>query len=251
MRMILIAMAMAGCMAGGERAAVQEVAGPSGVTVTVRAEGQLAVSWTADPAAVKYYVYQAAGGGQLAFAASVIGSPPSTSYIATGLSGGVSYCYAIESVYADGSTSDIGAAGCGTATGGAMSTTSTITVPPTSFASSTWSLNVGPNSMQSNTNGILVGGIPSHAGDIVRSLTIPVRGLSGGHVMIAAKVADGTMAETVIGSALVAVTPSWAPAVLDVTDTTIPTGGAVVMIFTADAAGIAVGNIAMRYTPGP
>lgn len=122
--MLLIMVAMcAGCAGGDEDAAVQAVAGPGGVTVTPRAAGQLAVSWSADPAAVKYYVFQGAGGGLPSFAASVLdsgGGPPSTSYIATGLSDGVRYCYAIESAYADGTMSDMGAAGCGTATGGGV-----------------------------------------------------------------------------------------------------------------------------------
>lgn len=112
--MAAMAMAMAGCMAGGEGAAVQEVAGPGGVAVTVRAAGQLAVSWSADAAAVQYRVLRSAGGGGLTFLDSVGGGgAPATSYIDTGLAAGVQYCYALESAYPDGSTSAVGPSGCG------------------------------------------------------------------------------------------------------------------------------------------
>lgn len=103
--MMAMAAVLAACeTAGGDGAAVQAVAGPA-VTVTVRAEGQLAVSWSADPAAVQYRVYQQAGGGAFAFLDSVGGSPPATSYVATGLSGESTYCYAVVSAFGDGGES--------------------------------------------------------------------------------------------------------------------------------------------------
>jgi hypothetical protein len=84
--------------------------------------GQLAVSWTPDAAAWKYYVFQSASGGAFTFAASVLdpsAAPPApTTYTATGLTGGVSYCYAVEAAYTDGTMSDLGVAGCRVATGG-------------------------------------------------------------------------------------------------------------------------------------
>lgn len=127
---MVVAVSAVGCLTGGgERAAIQAVAGPGGVTATVRAAGELAVNWTADPAATKYYVYQASGGNPLAYAASVIGAPPATSYVATGLIGGVVYCYAIESGYADGTMSGLGTTGCATATGSGGGGVRTLVVP--------------------------------------------------------------------------------------------------------------------------
>ncbi|HEX3766150.1 MAG TPA: hypothetical protein VHW23_45960 [Kofleriaceae bacterium] len=119
--MMVIAAICAGCTGpGGESAAAQAVAGPGGVTVTAPAAGELAVSWSADPAAFKFYVYQSAGGGSFAFVASVLDAsampPAPTTYTATGLTGGVQYCFEVQSAYPDGTMSEIGAAGCGTAT---------------------------------------------------------------------------------------------------------------------------------------
>lgn len=128
-----MAAVLSACAMDGDGVTMQAVAGPGGVTVTVRAEGQLAVNWTPDAAAVKYYVFRSTGGVP-AFIASVLdssGGAPSTSYIDTGLTGGTSYCYAIESGYADGSTSDHGAAGCATAAGdGAASAMRTKVIAP-------------------------------------------------------------------------------------------------------------------------
>lgn len=117
--------ALAACGAEGDESAVQEVAGPGGVTATATSvAGQLAVSWSADPAGpFKYYVFQSSTGpsGPFTFVTSVLdpsAQPPApTNYTATGLTGGVEYCYAIESAYPDGTTSELGAAGCGSATG--------------------------------------------------------------------------------------------------------------------------------------
>lgn len=114
--MVLIAVMCGACEVAGSGTAVQAVAGPT-VTVTVRDIGQLAVSWTADPAATSYQVFRSASGGAFAFAAVLNGSPPSSSFIDEALTGGVLYCYAVRAAFDDGSTSDMGAAGCGTAAG--------------------------------------------------------------------------------------------------------------------------------------
>lgn len=121
MRTTMVLMAMcAGCVTSGERATIQEV---TGVTVTVRDAGQLAVSWTADPVAARYLVYQSAGGALPALVATVLdsgGGAPATSWIATGLTSGVEYCYSIRSVFADGGVGAPGGSACGTATGDAV-----------------------------------------------------------------------------------------------------------------------------------
>lgn len=120
--MVLIAVMCGACEVAASGTAVQAIAGPGGVTVTPRVDpGQLAVSWTADPAATSYQVFQSAGGGPLAFAASVFdssGGVPPTSYIADGLSEG-SYCYSIRASYSDGSTSELGPQACATVIGDA------------------------------------------------------------------------------------------------------------------------------------
>lgn len=118
---LLVAHVLAACMtdpAGPlERGAEQAVAGPGGVTVTPRtAADQLAVSWSADAAAVKYFVFRSQGGAST-LVATIFGPAPSTSYVDTGLSGGTSYCYAIQSSYPDGTASSLGAAGCGATSG--------------------------------------------------------------------------------------------------------------------------------------
>lgn len=99
----------------------QSVSGPTGVTVTAQVAGQLVVSWSPDATAFKYYVYQSSAGAPFTFLTSVIdpsAQPPApTTYTATGLTGGVQYCYEVQSAYPDGSTSDIGSAGCGIALG--------------------------------------------------------------------------------------------------------------------------------------
>lgn len=119
-----IAAIVMGCVPSddrGEESSTQAVAGPGGVVVTAPAACQLTATWTADPLAFKYYIYQAADGGALAFTASVLdpsAQPPApTTYTASQLIGGTTYCYAVQSAYPDGSTSDIGAMGCAVATG--------------------------------------------------------------------------------------------------------------------------------------
>lgn len=144
--MLLIAVAICGCeMAGGDGVAVQAVAGPGGVTVTAPVAGQLAVSWAPDAAAFKYYVFQSTAGGAFAFAASVLdpsAMPPApTTYTATGLTGGTRYCYAIEAAYPDGTMSEMGIAGCGTASGeGGGETPATITLAVPLFGPGTSSV---------------------------------------------------------------------------------------------------------------
>lgn len=129
-KMFLIMMVAGGCVAASEGAAVQAVAGPGGVTVTARPDpSQLAVSWSADAAATQYRVLRSSGGAAFTFVASVSGAPPSTSYVDTGLSGGVSYCYALQSVYAGGAASDVGASACAPGSGGAAPATVRVSVP--------------------------------------------------------------------------------------------------------------------------
>lgn len=112
--------AVAGCV-DNLSSETQEVAGPSGVTVTVRAVDQLAVSWTAVPTANKYYVFQSSGGAPLTFAASILdssGGQPPTSYIATGLAASVAYCFAVSATFPDGTESDLSAVACAASGGG-------------------------------------------------------------------------------------------------------------------------------------
>jgi len=93
---------------------VQAVAGPS-VTVAPReSPSEQAVSWSEVPSASRYDLFQSAGAGQLVFLVSVTGA---TSYIAEDLASGIRYCYAVRSVFSDGSTSDVSAAGCATTAG--------------------------------------------------------------------------------------------------------------------------------------
>lgn len=177
---ILIAVMCSACATGDEGATAQAVAGPGGVTASVRAAGQLAVNWSADPAAVKYYVFQGAGGGLPSFVASVLdssGGPPSTSYIATGLSDGVRYCYAIESAYADGTMSDLGAPGCASASGGAPQTRQiTIPIPASvarvSSAMPAASLQSGLTSWLVASTGELVYPLPVAVGDTINGFRV-------------------------------------------------------------------------------
>lgn len=148
--MFLIAVATGCEMAGGDGVAVQAVAGPGGVTVTAPVAGELAVGWTADTAAWKYYVFQSTAGGVFVDVASVLNplappfstTPPApTTYTATGLTGGTRYCYAIEAAYPDGTMSEMGIAGCGTASGeGGGGTPATITLAVPLFGPGTSSV---------------------------------------------------------------------------------------------------------------
>lgn len=137
---VAIAAAVTGCMAGcvaagGERSTVQAVAGPS-VTVTPRAAGELAVSWTADATASRYQVFQSVAGGELTFLAAVfdsVGGPPPTSYIADSLIRGVRYCYAVLAVRPDGSMSELSAQRCAVANVGSSGATGSLFLPPLAF----------------------------------------------------------------------------------------------------------------------
>jgi hypothetical protein len=121
-----------------EGTAVQDVAGPGGVTVAVpmvggvSIAGELTVSWTADPLAATYCVFQSAQGGAFSSVACLAGqsggSPPTT-WTATGLTGGAGYCYSIQSGYDNGTVSDPGATGCGTAVGPGLPAARTVVVP--------------------------------------------------------------------------------------------------------------------------
>src|ERR1700755_2590209 len=68
--LILAAVSGVACAAGSDGTAVQAIAGPSSVTVTVRAPGELAVSWSAVPTATAYQVFQAEGSGSPTLAAT-------------------------------------------------------------------------------------------------------------------------------------------------------------------------------------
>lgn len=136
----VVALVLAGCEMASTGSRAQAVAGPGGVTVApptiggVAIAGELLVSWTPDPDASKYYVLQSASGAPYALAAAIVGNPPdstpASTLTVTDLSAG-SYCFAIQAAYPDGTMSDPGAAGCGTATGAALppTTVRTLIVP--------------------------------------------------------------------------------------------------------------------------
>lgn len=136
MNAVAIAAVVTGCTAAsGERSTMQAVAGPS-VTVTARAEGELAVSWTPDAAASQYQVFQSVAGGELTFLAAVFdsaGGPPPTSYIADSLTRGVRYCYAVLAVRPDGSMSELSAQRCAVANVGPSGATGSLFFPPLAF----------------------------------------------------------------------------------------------------------------------
>lgn len=166
------------------RTATEELAGPGGMTVTVRDVGQLAVSWSADHEASSYQVFQSESGGALAFAASVFdsgGGPPPTSYIADGLTNGVRYCYAIEATYADGSTSGVGTPTCALADGPPphhISRERTLVIPPhlARVASGTPSVALSNISFNSAAVSALLYDIPCEVGDTVKRFTIDLAG---------------------------------------------------------------------------
>lgn len=119
--LLLAAVSSAACEVARDGTTMQAVAGPA-VTVTVRGEGQLAVSWTADAAASQYQVFQSAAGGALAVVASVFdssGGAPPTSYVADALTASVQYCYAVRAGYPDGTVSELATPRCETAAGAA------------------------------------------------------------------------------------------------------------------------------------
>lgn len=251
--MVLIAVMMAGCMPGGERSAVQAVAGPGGVTVTVRAAGQLAVSWSADTAAVQYRVLRSTSGGAFMLLDSVAGSPPSTSYIDTALSGGVSYCYAIAAAYSDGSTSDPGAPVCA-----AMSTAidrvkalSALNVVGQSGGN--WTAGMGVNAAFAiSTSGVTLGTpwlavpVDLDPGDRVKSIDLAVFG-TGAQLSVLVNAVNAAMVGTSIGSVAVQPSTSWSHVPLDVADTTLAAGGTFQIVLSASGPGIRVGTITVTY----
>lgn len=186
-KMFLIVVTCVGCVAsGGERAAVQEV---TGVTVTVRDAGQLAVSWTVDPLASRYLVYQSVGGALPALVATVFdsgGGAPSTSWIATNLTGGVEYCFAIRSGFADGGVGAPGGSGCATAGEAPMPATSPlptattyVTVPSSLFSQS--DIHVGINGQ--------VYQLPVSTGQLT-SASMAAQCASGGFVIACARIRE-------------------------------------------------------------
>lgn len=121
-----------------------------------------------------------------------------------------------------------------------------LSINSTSLASSTWSFQVSPNSMRSNSPGMLIGGLPSFSGDTVKAVSFQIAG-TGGQVTAAVKVSDATARETVIGSAVVTPSSAWSVATVDVADTAIQANGGLLVVFTASAAGMAIGSVSARY----
>jgi len=108
-----------GAVEAGATRPIGPLPGPT-VTVTQRATGDLALSWSEDASASAYHVFQSAAGGAYVDVATVFdssGGPPATSYIASGLTAGTVYCYAIQSSYASGAVSNPGAVACMASTG--------------------------------------------------------------------------------------------------------------------------------------
>lgn len=231
--------------------ASQAVAGPASVTASSTVDGQVDVSWSAVTSAFKYYVFQSTAGGAFTFIASVLdpsAMPPApTSHAVTGATPGVTYCYKIKAAFLDGSESDMSDQSCVAVGGTSEITTKTLNISATALASAAWAPQIGPLAMFASAAGILFGGIPMHAGDMVRTIRFQVWGI--GQLTVAAKVSDSTMTETVIGStSVVHSSNSWDTVTLDVTDTAIPDTGGLSMIFSTAASGVAVGNIATSYT---
>lgn len=214
MRMIklwcAVALVLAGCDAIATGTTAQAVAGPGGVMVTAQVAGQLAVSWAGDPMASKYYVFVGpAASGPFAFAASVLnpdGSPPApTSWTATGLTGGASYCYTVEAAYPDGSISDPGAAGCGTATGsGTTPSPRTIVVPVVpaglgSFGVPDIGARIGNIGIDPNGS-VLYVQLPLVVGTVIRGWRVRERDAGSGTTVSSAllSTADGAEAPTTL-----------------------------------------------------
>jgi hypothetical protein len=147
------------------------------------AAGQQLITWTADASAWKFYVFQSTAGGAFVDVASVLlpsALPPApTTWTATGLAGGVSYCYAIEAVYTDGSMSDLGIPGCGVATGTdiASSATSTILLGAANAVASNASIiRNQPDNILTTGPTVLFWTLPMRAGDRLKNGAIVVVG---------------------------------------------------------------------------
>lgn len=267
--MMWMLVALAGCELASDKTAVQEVAGPGGVVVAATpVAGELAVTWSPDPAGpFKYYVFQSTSGadGPFTFVKSILdqsASPPApTSYTAQGLAGGVEYCYAIESAYTDGSTSELGAAGCGAAQGAAP-TRSRRFYPTVIANDGTWSQTDGfgvPGLVASgvSTTGLYLA-LPYDEGDRITGLSIDVKGTGSGVVSfsVTSELYNTPITSSSVlslledsnrpgGSWSVAVMPSFTPKVL--------TGHRFLYLgVTHSAGGYAIGTVEMFFDrPSP
>jgi hypothetical protein len=181
---ILIAVVMVGCVASGERSTMQAIAGPS-VTVAPRAAGELAVSWSSDPAAVRYRVFE--GGALVADVFDSGGGAPATSWIASGLAAG-EHCYLVASIYADGSTSDTGAAACAMVGGAAAQGSMRLSVPL--FAPGTSSVFPSRFLTTSGGSGVVVQLPPLPVGATITQLDARVRDNATGPTTVVLAIAE-------------------------------------------------------------
>lgn len=249
----VVVMALAACGAEGDGATAQAIAGPGGVTVTVRAVDQLAVSWTAVPTASKYYVYQGPDAQHLAYVASVTGAPPATSYIATGIASGLSYCFAISSGFGDGSESDLSEAMCSGGGGGGTPAAATH-VPLTIFTSFGWTQTVvsfgsGPQAfIESTAAGAAFVWLPATSGARLRSVTFAAEGANGQASLTSVKVLrffkDGAGAQPVGAIAPgPSLSASWSDVALDAGAALVGDDSDLAIQFDAATPGVRVKNI--------
>lgn len=252
--MFLVAAGLAACAIEQDGvAAAQAVAGPGGVTVAATlVAGELAVSWSADPAAWKYYVLQSTSGpgGPFVDAASVLDPsqlpPAPTRWTATGLASG-SYCYAVRSAYIDGTTSELGAVACGTPRDGgpAAGGDVTDTILGEDFKATTGSVAYVDGRILTLSAATIVARLPLRTGDRLKSIT----SIIGGDGQVDAPlysvllITDGvpsTLASTSLSDLL------FAEAHLDVPDTTLAVGQAVLVKVASSAALLVLDDV--RYT---
>jgi len=95
---------------------------PTGVTASPNGDNQILVSWDAVSGAASYNVFRSTtSGGPYDLIANVAAT--STSHNDTGLNGGTTYFYVVQTVASDGCTSDFSAEASATATGSGCTTT--------------------------------------------------------------------------------------------------------------------------------
>lgn len=168
--------------------------GPGDVTVTARAPDQLAVSWSADPLASQYDVFQSAGGAAFTLTANVFdssGGPPATSFIAAGLTAGVQYCYTIESVHPDGTSTSTGSQGCAFTTGAAQPTRTLSLAFPAFVGMNLFSYSSSANMVEWSGPNSVMATVPVEAGHVITAFRVTVK--------------DGTAGPTLLSAALRAV----------------------------------------------
>jgi fibronectin type 3 domain-containing protein len=85
---------------------------PTHITATAVSSFEIDLSWSAVPAAAKYFVFESQAGGAFNFRATVVA--PGTTLQATGLAGNTMYCYELASGLTDGSTTALSAPVCAT-----------------------------------------------------------------------------------------------------------------------------------------